>query len=125
MSANNKTAAPVSPARRRARRLRMAAVIVLLAGILGEGVVYWLGTRQADWPDDPSLVGYDKAQARQIGILYGRQGLTVENWANDLKKPGTQALIIVVTAALAAGGCLYLARLLDAEAQEAGEHGGR
>jgi hypothetical protein len=115
MTASNTTPAPFSPARRRARRLRITAVIVLLAGILGEGVVYWRGAAPPDWPDDPSLVGYDKAQARQIGILYGKQGLMVENWANDLKKPGTQALLIVVTAALVAGGCLYVARLLDSE----------
>jgi hypothetical protein len=47
----------------------------------------------------------------------------VEGWANDLQRPGTQALIIVVTAALIAGGCLYIARLLDSAGRQ--ENGGR
>jgi len=46
--------------------------------------------------------------------FYGKQALLIDNWTHDLKQPGTQALIIVVTAALVAGGCFYFARLLDA-----------
>jgi len=123
MTANEKTPVPLWPARRRARRLRITAVMVLLLGIVGEGVVYWRGAHPSDWLDDPSVVGYDKAQARQIEIQYGKQGLMVEGWANDLQRPGTQALIIVVTAALIAGGCLYIARLLDSAGRQ--ENGGR
>jgi len=87
--------------------------VVLLLGIFGADAVYWLGTRSADLSHDPSVVGFDKSEARQIGILYGNQGLLIEGWLHKLKHPGTQACLVVVTAVLIAGGCLYFARLLD------------
>jgi hypothetical protein len=121
MTANNKTPGPISSAKRRARRLRITAVVVLLLGIFGADAVYWLGTRSADVSDDPSLMGNEKAQSRQKEILYGKQALLIDNWTHDLKQPGTQALIIVVTAALVAGGCFYFARLLNDADEQADE----
>jgi hypothetical protein len=119
MTANNKTPGPISSARRRARRLRITAAIVLLLGIFGADLVYWVGTRSADLPEDPSMMGNEKARSRQEEILYGKQSVLIDNWSHDLKQPGTQALLIVVTAALLAGGCFYFAHLLD----NAGEQG--
>jgi hypothetical protein len=95
--------------------------VVLLLGIFGADAVYWLGMRSPDVSDDPSVVGYDKKQARQMGTLFGQQSLLIDEWWHDLKHPGTQAAIIVVTAALAAGGCLYLARLMDQADKGPGE----
>jgi hypothetical protein len=114
MTANNETPGPISSAKRRGRRLRITAAIVLLLGIFGADLVYWLGTHSARLSDDPSLMGNEKAQSRQEEILYGKQSVLIDEWSHDLKRPGTQALIIVVTAALVAGGCFYFARLLDA-----------
>jgi hypothetical protein len=91
----------------------MTAVIVLLLGIGGAGVVYWLGTRAADVSDDLSMVGYNKPEERQMGILYGKQGELIENWSNDLKQPGTQAFIIAAVSIIIASGCFYFARLSD------------
>jgi hypothetical protein len=65
------------------------------------------------------MVGYNKPEQRQMAILYGKQGELIEDLSNDLKQPGTQAIIIVVVAVLIAGGCFYFARLLDAD-DEAG-----
>jgi hypothetical protein len=113
MNANEKAPSPVSPAKRRAGRLRMTGVTVLLLGIVGAGVVYWLGTRAADMSDDLSMVGFDKSEQRQMGVLYGKQGELIENWSNDLKQPGTQAFIIAAAAILIASGCFYFARLSD------------
>jgi hypothetical protein len=97
-----------------ARRLRMVAVAVFALGLVGAEVVYLVGTRAADTGlDDPSMLGYDKASARQAGSLYGAQGVIVQQWTNDLKRPGTQAGIILGTTALAAGACLYFARLMQ------------
>ena len=97
----------------------MTGVIVLVAGIIGAGVVYWLGTRAADVSDDISMVGFDKAEQRQMGVLYGKQGELIEDWTNDLKQPGTQAFIIAAAAVLIASTCFYFARLsdLDEEAE--------
>ena len=113
MPANTRTTDTSSSGKRQARLLRIAAAAVLLLGIFGGDAVYWLGMRSPALSDDPSVVGYDKKEARQMGILAGNQGLWVDELAQDLKHPGTQAVIIVVAAALVAGGCLYVARLLD------------
>jgi flagellar basal body-associated protein FliL len=110
---NDKTASPVSSARRRARKLRIIGVIALALGIAGAGIVYWLGTRSPDLSDDVSMLGFDRAETRQMGILYGKQGEFIEDLTDDLKQPGMQAIIIGVTTALIAGGCFYFARLLD------------
>jgi len=59
------------------------------------------------------MVGYNKPVEREMGILYGKQGELIEGWSNDLKQPGTQAVIIIVTAALVASSCFYFARLHD------------
>jgi hypothetical protein len=90
----------------------MIGVIVLLLGIGGAGVVYWLGTRSPDVSDDLSMVGYNRAQTRQMGMLYGKMGPAIEEWFNELKQPGTQAEIIVAVSILATAGCFYFARLL-------------
>ena len=119
MSTNNKPANPVALARRQARRLRLIGGIVLLLGIGIAGVVYWLGTRSPDLSGDLSMVGYDKAAERQMGMLYGKQGELIEDLTNGLKQPGTQAILIIVTVALVAGGCFYFARLRDHDAKHA------
>jgi hypothetical protein len=93
----------------------MIAVIVLLLGIVSAGMVYWIGTRSADLSDDLSMVGYNKPEERQMEILYGKQGELIEDWSNDLKQPGTQAIIIAAVAAIIVSGCFYFARLLDAD----------
>jgi hypothetical protein len=86
---------------------------VLLLGIFGADAVYFLGARRADVSEDPAMMGNEKAQTRQEEILYGKQSVLIDNWTHELKRPGTQALVVVVTAALVAGGCFYFARLLD------------
>jgi hypothetical protein len=98
---------------RRGRKLRVAAGLILVLGIGAADVIYWRGTRSTGLPDDPSLLGYDKVQARQLGTLYGQQGVLTQEWADDLKQPRTQAIIIVVISALAATACFYVAGLMD------------
>ena len=91
----------------------MIGIIVLVLGIGGAGVVYWLGTRSPDVMDDLSMVGYNKAQTRQMGMLYGKMGPVIEEWFDDLKQPGTQAEIIVVISGLIAAGCFYFSPWMD------------
>jgi len=114
MTADDKTP---EMARWRARRLRIAATVVFLLGIVGADVVYWLGSRSQDLSDNPLMFGNEKAQAYKMGTLFGNQGVMIQQWYDDLKQPDTQAIIVLVTAALVAGGCLYFARLLDAESK--------
>jgi hypothetical protein len=102
-----------SSSKQRARRLKMIGVVVLMLGVIGAGLVYWLGTRSPDLSDDLSMTGFNRAETRQMEILYGKQGELIEDLSNDLKQPGTQAIIIIAAAALVAGGCFYFARLPD------------
>jgi|ERR1700722_3008934 len=112
MVANNETPGPISSDKRQARRLRIIAVVVLLLGIFGADGVYWLGTRSAQTSDDLAGLGNEKAQARKEETLYGKQTILIDRWIEDLKQPGTQAVIVVLTAVLVAGGCFYFAHLL-------------
>jgi hypothetical protein len=116
---NDKRVCPVASTRRRARRFRITGAVILLLGIISAGVVYWLGTPSPDLSDDLSMAGYNKPAKRQLGILYGKQGELIEDFTNDLKQPGTQTIIIVVTAALVSGCCFYFGRLLDYDAKHA------
>ena len=97
------------------------SAVVLVMGIAGAGIVYWLGTRSADVSGDLSMVGFNKPVERQMAILYGKQGELIEDWSDDLKQPGTQAIIIIVLSAGIASACFYFARLLDYDDKAARE----
>jgi len=113
----NKTAEVAAPNPQRPRRYRLAGVISLMLGGAGAGVVYWLGTREPDLADDASMTGFNRADARQMGMLYGKQGQLIEDLLHSLKQPGTQACLILVAAGLVAAGCFFFARILEAEAK--------
>ena len=91
----------------------MVGVTVLLMGMAGSGIVYWRGMRAPELSNDASMAGYDRAARRQVGILYGKFGEMVEDFSNDLKQPGTQAIILALVSASIATGCFYFARLLE------------
>lgn len=110
---NTNPSVPVKSFRQRARRLRIIGVVVLALGIGGAGILYWLRTRSPDESDNLSMVGFNRAETRQMGQLYGKQGLLIEQWSEDLKQPGTQAAIIAGFSVLVFAGCFYFARLLD------------
>ena len=112
MTANDKTSGPRSSSKRSAR-LKVIGVGVLLLGISSACLVYWMGTRSPDLSDDLSMVGFNRAEQRQMGQLYGKMGLLIEDWTNDLKRPGTQATLIASASILIALGCFYFARLSD------------
>ena len=87
-------------------------------GISGAVLVYSPGLHPPDVSSDPAMWGYDTTVSRQMQNAYGTEGLMAHELAADLKKPGTQAGIIIGVAALVAGGCLYVARLLDRDAEQ-------
>jgi flagellar basal body-associated protein FliL len=109
MTGNNRASG-----KRQARQLRIIAAVVLVLGVFGADLVYWLGSRSAvGVSSDPQMLVNEKAAARQAEILIGKQAGLVQGWIDDLKRPGTQAVIVVVIAVLLAGGCLYFAGLMD------------
>ena len=99
--------------KRIARRLRVIGLSALVVGLVAAGLIYWWGTRKADLSNDLSMQGFNRAEQRQMGRLYGKSGLLIDDLEADLKQPATQATLVVIVAALVAGGCFYFARLTD------------
>jgi hypothetical protein len=97
-----------SPAERR-RRLRLVGWLVLAAGLFGAGLTYWVRTRHAEPSLDDLLPGSTLARRRQMGILYGTIGLMALEWGEDVKRPDTQAVLIVAACALIAVVCFRVA----------------
>jgi hypothetical protein len=97
----------------------MIGVIVLALGIGGAGILYWPGTRSPDLSDELSMQGFNRAEKRQMGQLYGKSGLLIDQWSDDLKQPGTQAALVAGFSIAVFAGCFYFARLLDCD-DEAG-----
>jgi hypothetical protein len=80
-------------------------------------VVYWVRSRQVDIPDDPAMLGFDRATERQLGVLYGQQGQLIEALNNWVKQPGTQALLVAAVATIVASVLFQASRVLTFEAQ--------
>ncbi len=116
MPVNNPISNPDSHARR-LRRLRTLGVLILLLGLGGAGVVYWTGTPPEDLSADPATARSYKTESRDIEINFGKMGLLMNDWQNDLKYPGTQAVIIVAASGLLASGCFFFAHLLDRDGE--------
>jgi len=100
-----------NPSSRRRARLRIIGTVVLVLGLASAGLVYWLGTRAPDVMDDPAMLRYNNAQSRQMGVLYGKMGLVIDDLIDDLKRPGTQASLITGASILIASGFFYFARV--------------
>ena len=96
---------------RLARRLRKIGVAVLVLGALFAGVVFWHGRESTRLAEDPSMDRFNKANQRQMELMYGKMGTVTEDLAQQLKRPATQAAIIAIGSVLVAVGCFYFARL--------------
>ncbi len=112
MSVNHQTPG-AHPPRQQAKRLRLIGIVVLVLGLLSAGAVYWVRTHTGEPTEDELLAGNARAEAHQMGVLYGKMGLLTQELSDDLKQPGTQALIIATVSILIAAGCFYFARLED------------
>ena len=95
------------------RRFRAIGVIVLVAGLAGAGLFYWIQTRSLGPTMDDLMPGYSRKRERQMGIMMGSLGMTMMEWMDALKEPRTQAIIIAVVSVLAAVALFRVASLLD------------
>ncbi len=92
-------------------------MLILLLGIGAAALLYGLRSRSPDPRNDPALASYYREQSRQAAIVYGGMGpAAVELW-DALKRPGTQAIMIVAVSVLTACGCFFFARLSDEAVQ--------
>lgn len=83
---------------------------MLVLGIGGACVLYWMRTRQQDLSNDAMMAGYSKPELRQMEILYGKMGLMITELKEDLKRPGTQAILIGMASVIVASGCFLMGR---------------
>lgn len=100
---------PIVLSPRKRAQLRFVGVAVLVAGIVAGGLLYWLRTQGQDVSNDLSMVGYNRAQSRQMEMLYGKSGRLFQDLTDALKSPGTQAFILAGGAILFALGCFVAA----------------
>jgi hypothetical protein len=110
MTADEKQPDPGMVASGRARRLKTIGCFILLLGGVCAAVVYWQGQRAAAM-DDPAMLGFNRAERRQMDVMYGKMGSSINDLGDELKQPNTQAVLIVVGAVILAGGCFFFARL--------------
>jgi len=93
------------------RRLRRIGGVALAIGLCGAAARWWI---QPAGAADPLTAEYAesqaRAQARQMGILYGKSGQVFQDLSDDLKQPRTQAISILVISAGFALTCFYLGR---------------
>jgi len=85
---------------------------VVAIAIVGACVAYWRAKAAEQVYDDPSMGAFNKANQRQMEIMYGKMGTVTEDLVQQLKQPGTQAVLILIGGGLIAAGCFYLARLV-------------
>ena len=97
----------------RSTRVRIAGTLVLVCGIVGAALFYWIQVRSAPPVIDDIAAGYDKARQRQMGIMMGTLGVIMVGWIDTLADPGAQALMIAAGAALVAALCYRVAWLMD------------
>src|SRR5882724_5018227 len=95
------------------RRLRRIGTVVIFLAVVSASVVYWRGRGDEKLFEDPSMGGFNKANQRQMEMMYGKMGTVTEDLFQHLKQPRTQAAIILIGGGLIAGGCFYFARLVS------------
>ena len=97
-----------------ARRFRIAAVFIVLFGVIGAETLYWAETRTESSPStNPELLTNEKAAARQAQSLYGNTGAAMDDWIDNFRQsPREQAGLVILTAAALAIGCVGFASWL-------------
>ena len=98
--------------------MRRVGTWILVAGVASAVLLYWLETRRNEPAMEDLLPGYSKANSRLMGIYYGHAGKMMWEWREALARPEVQAILIIVTAAIAAAVCFRVAWLDEDRAGE-------
>jgi hypothetical protein len=118
---NNPTTTRSSPSKRRAV-LNAVGVIVLLLGIVGACIVYVIGqnrsvgrgaTADGAWQDGSLAPADSKSFSHDVEMYNGKVGVLVVKWwefCDELKRPGSVAMMIAAGSVVAACGCFIAAK---------------
>lgn len=104
----------ISPARI-GLALRLLGVLVLLMGLGSAALIWRADDRAAEQltnPAAPLAASDSRKQSREIEIYYGKTGVLMERWREelgDLTHGKPLAKLIAVFTLIAACGCFYLA----------------
>ncbi len=95
---------------RSAQWLRAFGTLLLLCGMSGASVIYWrTQSARSGRTIEELMPGYTQARARQRGILMGSFVAELMDDVDALREPGTQAVILLIAAALGAVVCFRVA----------------
>jgi hypothetical protein len=101
---------------KRADRLRAIGWCVLIAGLAGAVVFYWIQSRSAERAlDDTTALGYARSLQHGVGVMMGPSGAILTDLQQNLTTPLGEALMIAACTALAAGYFFRVAWVLDSE----------
>jgi|GEM_PF-6918533 hypothetical protein len=91
-------------------RLRKVGLVILVVGFTLAALIYLTGSNPEDFSSDPATARAYKNQSQEIQLNYGHSGLVMNQLADDLKQPATQAILLLIISTVSACACFYLAR---------------
>lgn len=100
---------------RRVTRLRRAGACLLAACIGVAIVVYRVGVANHAPTLEEVLPGTTAIVERQRGILYGRAGIRMFRWLDELEEPAGQAGLLVVIGFIGAAACYQAAHRIEVD----------
>ena len=97
-------------------RMRATGWVVLVGGLVGAAVFYWVQSRAADPAlNDSTALGYARSMQHEMGVMMGHFGLLLTQWQTALTTPLGEALTLAVCVALVAAYFFRVAWVIDQE----------
>lgn len=101
---------PPADPRRIARQLRVTGRVVLIISLLVAGRIAWTEWRRTQPTLEELIPGYDAAERRQVGEMYGLFARDAWDTWSDVRRPYSAAAIIATSGVLILCGFNRLAR---------------
>ena len=106
---------PPADPRRIARQLRVTGRIVFIISLFAAGRIAWTEWRRTEPAPEELIAGYDAAERRQVGEMYGLFARDVFGAWSDVRRPYPAAAIIATSGVLVLWGFNRLARRHETE----------
>ena len=102
--------------------LNTVGVVVLILGLLAAVIVYWSGQGRAakqatnadgSWQDTSLAPADSKSFSHDVQMYNGTMGVLIVKWwalCDELKRPGSVAVMIAAASAATASGCFHFAK---------------